>query len=361
MSMATVRHACLTVCVAVTLGACSHAPRSAVLDQSKATAESDNLSLARKLAPQAYARAEGIRQNAEQAHSDGRGGLASALAERALVAFRRAALQAQKVETTERIAVANHQSSQREVEIAKLGNLQTAIAAETKRLELRVEVAANSVPRAALGPEGGARGAARAEMARSLAEAARLLCVAARLVAPADEQAIVQTKAAEALLTEAATLAPHVALERAMDQRVQCLAVLTKAKRAGAQLAPDAGDELLSSLSPSFADLRPHRDDRGVVLTATGAWDGKQLTPAGRDIVARVSKLAASRSTPLLVVLHPAAKSGTPRTGSSASPELAHLLPRASVVEAATALPSMADLPTKEKRSGRMEFIFVTP
>jgi hypothetical protein len=352
---------CLTIFCLSGVWSCSSASRPSVLDQSKATAESDNLEQARKLAPQAYARAEGLQQHAEQAHSEGRPALASALAGRALVAFRRAALQAQKVQATERIAVANHASSGRELEIAKLGGLQEAIAAETKRLELRVEVATNTLPRMPLSAEGGQRAAARAETARSLAEASRLLCVAARLVAPSDERAVAQTKAAEALLNELATLPPHVGLERAMDQRVQCLSVLTQAKRTSTQQAPDAGDELLSSLSPSFADLRPHRDDRGVVLTALSAWDGRQLTPSGRDIVDRVAKLASSRPTPLLVVLHPGLKSGSQSAPGGAALELNKLLPKASVVEATTELPSMSQLPAKEKHGGRVEFIFVTP
>lgn len=351
----------LTVVALMAFCACSHAPRPAVLDQSKATAESDNLAQARKLAPQAYARAEGLQKSAEQAHRDGRGALAAALAKRALVAFERAALQAQKVEATERIAVANHASSSREMEIAKLSAVQEAIAAETKRLELRVEIATNTVPRTPLHPEGGQRAAARAATARSVAEAARLLCVAARLVTPADEAAAAQAKAAETLVSEVSGLPPHLALDRAMDQRVQCLSILTRAKRTSTRRAPDAGDELLSSLSPSFADLRPHRDDRGVVLTALGAWDGRQLTPTGRDVADRVSKLAAARQTPLLVVLHLASKAGTVSSPSDASTDVAKLFPDASVVETTSALPSLLDLPSKEKQAARIEFIFVTP
>lgn len=343
------------------LAACSHAPRPAVLDQSKATAESDNLSPAKRLAPQAFARAEGFRRSAENAHDEGRAGLASALAGKALVAFERAAVQAQKVQATERIAIANRASSTSELEIAKLSALQQAIAGETKRLELRLEVATNTVPRVALEPEGGQRGAARTEMARSIAEASRLLCVAARLVAPTDAAAGDATKAAEQLLADLPTLAPHTALERAMDQRVACLAALTRAKRASTQTAADPSDELLASLSPSFADLRPHRDDRGVVLTAVGAWDGAQLTSSGRDIVDRVSKLASARQTALLVVLHPAAKAGTTNSFGALRKELQLLLPKASVVEATTALPSLLELPNKDKQAGRMEFIFVTP
>lgn len=351
---------CLTVLV-LAAAACSHAPRPTVLDQSKATAESEGLAHARRLAPQAYARAEGLQQSAERAHREGRSELAAALAARALVAFERAAVQAQKVEATERIAVANHASTKRELEIAKLSAVQEAIAAETKRLELRVEIATNTVPRTPIEPTGGQRAAAQAETARSIAESARLLCVAARLVTPKNEAAGTQLQAAEGLLAEVGSLPPHTALERALDQRIQCLTVLTKSKRTSSRLAPDTGDELLSSLSPSFSDLRPHRDDRGVVLTALAAWDGRQLTPTGRDVADRVSKLASARPTPLLVVLHPTPKSGSARTPSDVPTELTKLFPKASVVEATTALPSLLDLPNKEKHAGRMEFIFVTP
>lgn len=351
---------CLTLTLLSTL-ACSPVPRPPILDQSKATAESDALSRARRLAPQAYAHAEGVRESAEQAHSEGHPELASALAGRALVAFERAAVQAQKVEATERIALAEQASRSQRVEIGKLVNLQEAIAAETKRLELRVDIETNTLARTPLGAEVGQRAEARAEAARSIAEAARLLCVAARLVAPSDAEAETTSSAAETLLSELATLPPHQALDRAMDQRVRCLTVLSRARRGSTQRAPDAGDELLGSLSPSFAELRPHRDDRGVVLTALGAWDGKQLTPTGRDIVDRVSKLSAARPYPLMVVLHPTKKPGTQSPQAASPSELEKLLPKAAVVQTTTTLPSLLELPAREKQGGRMEFIFITP
>lgn len=354
----------LGVCLTLTwlaTAACSPAPRPPILDQSKATAESDALSRARRLAPQAYAHAEGLRESAEQAHADGHPQLASALAGHAMVAFERAAVQAQKVEATERVALASQASSTQRIEIAKLVNLQESIAAETKRLELRVDIETNTLPRVPLTAEAGQRAEARAEAARSIAEAARLLCVAARLVASTDADAKAAGETAEKLLAELTSLPPHQALDRAMDQRVQCLSVLSRARRASTQRAPDAGDELLSSLSPSFAELRPHRDDRGVVLTALGAWDGKQLTPAGRDIVDRVGKLSAARPFPLMVVLHPTKKPGTQSPPAAPPGELAQLLPAAAVVQTTTTLPSLMELPAREKQGGRMEFIFITP
>lgn len=350
---------CLTICL-LALG-CSSAPRPAVLDQTKVAAESDNLSQARRLAPQAFAHAESLRISAEDAQAQGRSQLASALAEHALVAFKRAAVQAQKVEATERIARAQQATRTRQEEIAKLSGLQEEIAAATKRLELQVEVATNALPRAPVEAEPGHRAVARTEAARSITEAARLLCVAARLLAPSDANALTTLQATEALLSQVATLPAHEALGRAMDQRVACLSVLTRLKRSAANKALDAGDELLASLSPSFADLRPHRDDRGVVLTALGAWDGHQLTPSGRDVVDRITKLAGARRFPLMVVLQPVSSSGTGSSPAVQTELQKQLPPGTSVVQATSVLPSLLELPQREKQASRMEFIFVTP
>jgi hypothetical protein len=256
--------------------------------------------------------------------------------------------------------VAEQASQTRKTEIAKLVALQTEIAEETKRLELRVEIETNTIARAPLAPENGARSAARAESTRSILEASRILCAAARLLAPDDAEAKEKLLGVETLLTTSGSLPAHEALTRAMDQRVACLAVLTKLKRQSARTASDPGDELLASLSPSFADLRPHRDDRGVVLSARQAWDGRQLTTAGRDIVDRVGKLAASRQFPLMVVLHPEAKTGTEKATLPIIDQLRSVFPSASLI-VSTALTSALSTPAQAKDAGRIEFIFVTP
>lgn len=351
---------CLTLVATLTVLGCAHAPRPAALDRSQVTAESEGATFSKKLAPQAFARAEGLRLDAEAALADGHDGVAAALAEQALVAFERAALEARKVDALRRIAAAEQESQTRRAEVAKLVALQTEIAEETKRLELRVEIETNAIARPPLSAEAGARAAARAESSRSLLETARLLCAAARLLGPDDAESKAQLGAVEALLATSDSLPPHDALTRAMDQRVACLASLTKLKRKAARSASDPGDELLASLSPSFADLRPHRDDRGVVLSARQAWDGRELTASGRDVVDRVGKLVASRQFPVMVVLHPEGKPGTEKATLPVMEHLKRVFPNASVILSTTRPSALASLPAA-KDTGRVEFIFVTP
>lgn len=345
--------ACLTLAVVCSLG-CTPAARPAILDQTQSTAQSDGAEVVKRLAPQAFARAESLRLEAEEAHSAGHTELAAVRAERALVAFDRAAVEARKVQALERIANATRQSETHQAEIAKLTALQAEIAAETKRIERLLDIEANTLPRPELTPDNAARTAARARAARSIAEAGRLFCAAARLLAPEDASSLAASQQVDALFTKLDTLPAHEAVTEAMTLRVRCLTALSKLRKKAARSSADPGDELLASLSPSFTDLRPHRDDRGVVLTARGAWDGRQLTASGRSWVERIGKLAEARSLPLLVVLQPAEKAGATNT-TAATDELSRALPHAAVVTTST--------PASNTRrdAARIEFIFVTP
>jgi hypothetical protein len=353
------RLSCLTLAVLCSLG-CTPAARPAILDQTQNTAQSDGAEVVKRLAPQAFARAESLRLEAEEAHSAGHTELASVRAERALVAFDRAAVEARKVQAMERIAQATRQSEAHQTEIAKLTALQAEIAAETKRVERLVDIEVNLLLRPELIPDNAARTAARARAARSITESARLFCAAARLLAPNDASTLEATRKTDELFTKLDTLPAHEALTGAMVQRVSCLGALSRLRRKAARSAADPGDEFLASLSPSFTDLRPHRDDRGVVLTARGAWDGRQLTSAGRSWVERVGKLADARSLPLLVVLHPAEKGGSANP-TAATDELSRALPHAAVVTTTTPAPNLYDFPSTTRDGARIEFIFVTP
>ncbi len=353
---------CLTMASLAVMFGCAHSPRPATLDQSRLTAEGDGAKFARRLAPQAFARAEGLRLQAEEAQTDGRSKLAAALAERSLVAFERAALEARKIEALRRVASAEQTSQQRRGEIARLVGLQAEIASETKGLELRIEIEANTLTRLPLEAEDAGRTAARVETARSILQAARVLCAAAHLLSPDDDETEAAVQAADSLSTTFPTLAAHEALTRALDQRIQCLTALSKLKRRAARTSSDTGDGVLASLSPSFGDLRPHRDDRGVVLTARNAWDGRQLTASGREVLDRITRLAGARSLPLLVVLHSVGKPGNASAElRPAIEELRKGLPHASFVEPDTRLPSLLALPQPRNEAGRIEFIFVTP
>src|SRR5690606_2655018 len=158
----------------------------------------------------------------------------------------------------------------------------------TKQLELRVEIEQQTLPRAPIEAGGGARRAsAQAQAAKSVTEAAQLLCVSARLLDPEHAGVRAALSESETLARSLGDLAPHEALTKAMDARVKCLRLLTDVRARGSQgKASDAADVLLSKLSPSVADLRPHRDDRGIVLTAFDVWTHSgELTQQGRDVL----------------------------------------------------------------------------
>lgn len=347
--------------VAATSG-CASAPRPKSLDQSQALSQNPNLHPARELAPQAFAHAEQLRIRAEQTHSDGLVEEADALARQSLVAYERAATMARRLELDQQLRDAEAAAAKGETEVARVAALQARVADETQALERSVELERSTEPRQPIAPESGKRAEARAEAARSVTEAARLLCVAARLIAPQHEPANAALKKAEVLLTELPKMAAHTALERALDTRVECLAALTAA-RASTSSSAQAPDALLSKLSTSMSDLRPHQDDRGIVLTDYGTWEGGQLSPHGADVVGRVSAVAQASDYPVLVVLHGSRSSGA---SSMQEPNLDAITMQlkskslnASVQVVRSPVPSMLDIPAAKER-GRTEFILVT-
>lgn len=348
--------------------ACASAPRPVSLDQSQATAANPNMNAARELAPQAFAHAEQIRIRAERAHDGERLEEADALAQQSLVAYERAAAAARRLDLERQLAEANEQSAARGGDVARVAALQAQVAAETQALERSVELERTAEPLHPIRPEGGARAEARSEAARSIAEAARLSCVAARLVASANEQATNERAAtaltvAETLLAELPKLAPHTALEKAMNTRLECLAALTAA-RAKTTPSPDQTDALLSKLSASMSDLRPHQDDRGIVLTDFGTWEGTQLSAHGADVVARIANVVSSSAHPVLVVLHqlrsPGAQSSAALTREAVTAALSQHRLQATVAVVSSPLPSLLDLPPTKDRALRTEFILVT-
>lgn len=338
--------------------ACATLPRPAVLDQTLSASTSAEMSTVRQRAPQAFARAEQLRLRAEQAHRDELLLLSRALAENALVAFERASLQARSIQVRRQIALTTLAAEQRTRQIAELSALQEKAAEETKRLELRLEIEQHALPRARVEPGGGARrAAAQAASAKSIVEAAQLLCVAARLLAPEHTEVRAALTEAESLADKIGQFAPHEALNQAMDARVKCLQLLSDV-RAEEPSAADAADVLLSKLSPSLADLRPHRDDRGIVLTAYDIWTpAGELTPQGRDILDRVMPVVRSNNLPLLVVVY-----GT-EAGVSDSKLIEQSLGTKHVdvtVRFAENVPSLLVVSPAEAKKSRTELILVT-
>lgn len=342
--------------------ACASAPRPKSLDQSQAVSRNPSLRLARDLAPQGFAHAEQLRIRAEQSHAEGRNDEADALARQSLVAYDRAVTAAHRLELERQLTAAESDARKLEAEVARVAALQGRVGDETLALERSLELERTAEPRHPIEPESGERAAARAEAARSIAEAARLLCVSARLLAPQHEHPISALTRVEGLLGELPKLGAHVALERAMDARVECLSALSAARSVGGTQATEP-DALLQKLSLSLSELRPHRDDRGIVLTDHDTWVGNQLSPHGSDVVARIADVVKANPHPVLVVVH-GIPTPSARTTEAPDPDTFRKVLQdnnlqATVEIARRAVPSRLNLAAAKDRR-RTEFILIT-
>jgi flagellar motor protein MotB len=257
-----------------------------------------------------YARAEQERSKALEAHAIRDDVGASLHAEHAMAAYEHALVMARAAR-----AAANLADAQRALD--QVSGVQQSLDASRSQLERdasdlahRVEIARTQLQPAASAPASPDREAARLVAARSLAVEAHLLCAAARLIAP-EAQGL---SAAESNVSDAQAHLDHpgkvVAIDDAARSRVQCLDVLTRARRSsGAPLG--AADGLLAELSAS-GGLDLARDERGVVVTLRGIYHGSTLTDAGASTLKDLGRVAAAHPAfALQVVVHDAA----PRPG----------------------------------------------
>ena len=246
--------------------ACAAAPRPRVLLALDATEKSPGVLAARGQAPQAFARAEGLRHEAEKAHDDGDPAGAQILGEQALAAFQRAITLAGVTRAEQRAAAAEVSLTRIKAALAESEQQQKQLDADTEALELRLKVGRETLPMPESGPPASPeRELARREAARALTAQARLLCSAARLLDPKRatlEPAFQKIADVEKVLaTNAST-----PIDDARSVRSTCLAELTATRRPRTQASPadPSSDELLKQLSD--ASLKPSRDDRGVVV-----------------------------------------------------------------------------------------------
>jgi hypothetical protein len=361
------RLALSAVVLSLALG-CASTPRPRALTDLDLTRESPALVAARKDAPQAFARAEALRQRAEAAHDAGDPASAQILAERAHAAYERAVTLSSLVRAEERTRAADASLGKVDAELARTAEAQAKLDAETRALDLRLKVARETLPVPESGPPASPeRELARREAAQALTAQARLLCTAARLVEPG----LATLPAALAKVTELEARlpkAPMAPLDEARTARTGCLKELTVARRPRTQADPvsPAADRLLSELGQ--ASLKPSRDDRGVVVTLERAFErDDRLT---KDAEARLGELAAIAKShpafPVLVVVHSAVRLPEPREAARVERTAAAL--RASgapTVEAASvgnALPGLdRRQPGAAARNERVEVVFVAP
>jgi hypothetical protein len=319
---------------------------------------------ARKNAPQAYARAELMKQRAEQAYADGDLPSAQILSEQALAAYLRATVEARQTRAEARLAEARVLEKSQAERLAQLEVEQQRLSAEAADLELRTKVARDAEPLAKNEPASPEREKARREAARAIVMQGSLLCVAARLVEPNRSAVAALSSKADELRKKLDTAAPSP-IDEATALRSDCLRELTLARRPRAQANPSQGesDALLTELSR--ADFLPFRDDRGVVVTLHGLRvSGKISAKAGEKLadLGRVAK--AHPEFPILVVTHDA-RPGAKDDGLSTQAVDALKAAGATRVEAQGAGSTTPVVPPDRAgaaaRNERLEIVFVAP
>jgi hypothetical protein len=350
--------------LALATGGCATPARLQVMSEVDRVRQGQAVVDAKQSAPQAFARAELLRQRSEQAFADGDQTSAQILAEQALAAYLRATIEARLTRADARLTEAATLEQKQSERLAQLTAEQQRLSAETADLELRAKVARDAEPIAKSEPASPEREKARREAARSIAVQAALLCVSARLVEPGRASLTPLLAKADELRARLDTAAP-APIDDVTALRSDCLRELTLARRPRAQANPSRGesDALLAELSR--ADFLPFRDDRGVVITLRPVREAGKLSPKLAEKLAELGRVAKQHPEfPLLVVLHDA-KPGAKDDDLSAQAVEALKHSGASRIESKSAGNTSPVVPPERTgaaaRNERLEIVFVSP
>jgi hypothetical protein len=356
------------VCLGALALGCAATPQPRVLTELDRVRASQPVAAARSSAPQAFARAEGLRAEAARLHDNEDPAGAQIVGEQALAAYQRAVTLARLARSEARATSAQEELAVLEAELARTLAAEQTLEADTRALELRLKVARETLPQPTSGPpQSPERELARRDAARALGAQARLLCSAARLLEPkrASLDAAFQKLAEFEASLPTAPMAP---IDDARALRTTCLRELSATRRARTQQNPAslAADRLLSELSN--ASLLPSRDDRGVVITVHKPFERDDSLTA--DALKKLTELASVAKThpdfPLLVVVHSAVK--LPEARELARVERASSalknqgVPSVGAAGVGNALPGLDPRkPGAAARNERLEVVFVAP
>ena len=373
---------------------CAGVPKPPVLDEVARVRTGPAAVEAGRYAPDAFARAEKFRGEAESAFNAGDQAGAQLLAERALSAYAHAEALARTARAEATTTDAKASLAAAEAELAALDADQARVVADAEALELKLKVTRDAQPIQPSGRADPERERARLAAARALAVEARMLCSAARLLtgggpalgsgaagaggardakieAPVDEAEAALVKVEGEL--SAATV-PAAPIDAATRVRAGCLAALTSVRRASSPTsrASGAGDALLAELSAAGA-YAVSRDDRGVTVALRGLFGGggSALSPQGETRLGELGKIAAAhKGFPVEVVVH----TDKPVSGRDDAAEQARAGVAARALlkgagDAVRVLPlvagnqaPVADPAGPERaRNARVEIVFVTP
>jgi len=368
------------VLFATLLVGCAPVPRPLILAQVDQVRVGAAAKQAHTFAEGAFAHAEELRRQANEAFEAGDTAGSALLGERALAAYAHAHVLARiaRAEAEAREAEAKIESHRKELATLEEENLR--IIAEADALEQKIRVERDAQPIQPSEHADAERERARLAAARSLALEARLLCSAARLLtgdknAKPDPKITSELdeaqKALDKLDAELGPKATAAPIDEATRVRAACLAALSSVRRAAAPVdkAPGAGDTLLSELS-AMGKLSPSRDDRGVVVTLREIFKGNELHAEGKARVAELGRVAAAHPAfPIEIVVHhdrpvsardeaslrargEAVKSALSAAASGA---------RVETIIAGNAAPVVDPSGSLRGRNARIEIVFVTP
>jgi hypothetical protein len=351
----------------VALG-CAATPQPRVLSELDRVRASRTVAAARASAPQAFARAEGLRAEASRLHDNEDPAGAQIVGEQALAAYQRAVTLAGLARSEARALSAQEELARLEGELARTLQAEQALEADTRALELRLKVARETLPQPGRGPPASPeRELARRDAARALAAQARLLCSAARLLEP-KRSSLDATLQKLGEFETALPTAPMAPIDEARALRTTCLRELSNTRRARTAQNPAsaAADRLLSELSD--VSLVPSRDDRGVVITVHKPFerDDSLTAEALKKLTHLASVAKIHPDFPLLVVVHSAAKLPEARELSRVERASAALknqgVPNVGAAGVGNALPGLDPRqPGAAGRNERLEVVFVAP
>ncbi len=346
---------------------CAHTPRPSAMREVDQLREGQAVARAKLHAPQAYARAELLRRQAELAYAENDLSGAQILGERAMGAYVRATIEARLAVAEAQLAEARLAKKSQEARLAQLDAEQQRLAADAVDLELRAKVARDAEPLAKNEPASPERERARREAARAIVTQASLLCVSANLVEPSRAALPGLVAKTDELRKRLSTPAGPAPIDDATSLRSACLRELTLARRPRMQGNPSRGesDALLAELSR--ADFLPFRDDRGVVLVLRDLLEAGKPNAKSLERLSELGRFAkAHPEFPVLVVVH------TAREADKLAPA-----PLGSQVESALRAAGAARVDVREagstspvvpkeragaaNRNERVEIVFVSP
>jgi hypothetical protein len=369
--------------VAALLAGCATVPPPDVLAEVDKVRSAPAAAQAQEHAPDAFAQAEKLRDDANAAFEAGDTAAAQILGEQAIAAYHEAVAVARAARAEGERLEAKKGADTAEARLAALEREHGEVASDIAALEKRLEILGDLELPPASGGATGAREKARGEAVASLNAQARLLCAAGELLAAslsagsagekkpfARPSALAEAKKKlgelDALLAATPSAAP---IDEAMRARAACLEALTLVRRGGNEQAraPGRGDALLADLARLEVG-KTGRDDRGVVLTLRELFDGNALSARGKEAVAKVAAEAGKHpGFPILVVVHQAKPGDAARyksRGEALASELRQSLgeKRVGAPElAGTHLPLVDPKGAYAERNERVDLVFITP